>query len=179
VTANVQLRREVLHRVAGTITGGSKVANSFQVVDWNGSSAYMTNQPRHCCAFEAWVPYGDYELESQFITGNEGEFEGSMPIHVDGENVTGLVFPLMHAPAPKLPIEISSIANTNAPRELCMQTRAACGFWYLQAMALQPTGYLDGGAQSTPWQGADVDATTLGEFIQLKPGSYPVDIDDF
>ncbi len=164
---NLQLHREILHRVAGTVSGGSKVANLVQVVDPNGSSAYLTSDPHGCCGFEAWLPNGDYRLESD-SSGPDGTFMGSMPLHVADADISGVVFPLTSGAAVTIPIEISSIAAANA---------GCCGFWYALAIAVLPNGYVKSDAQSTQSGGTDAATSIRRESIALRPGSYALAVE--
>jgi len=65
-----------------------------------------------------------------------------MPLEVADSDMLGVVFPLAREESLKIPIEVTSAARDTVGR-VCLDTDAACGFWYLQLIKLQPNGYVE------------------------------------
>ena len=79
---------------------------------------------------------------------SDGTFWGSRSLEVEDVDVSGVEFILTHADAVQVPIEIASEVPKPAAR-VCPDADRACGFWFLQAVKLQPNGYAEAGPEST------------------------------
>src|SRR5207247_2194255 len=98
---------------------------------------------------------------------------GSKPLEVADSDMSGVVFPLAREEGIKIPIEVTSAARDTVGR-VCLDTDAACGFWYLQLIKLQPNGYVEAGPQSTMSGGMQRRGAYRGEDVTVGPGTYAV-----
>lgn len=168
-------RRELLHHVTGNISGAS--APIIAVIDRSGSRSYfvkssLTDNQRTCCEFEGWLPSGSFQLISKY--GADGNFVGSMPLHVTEGDISGIVLPVFREEPVRIPIEISSPAET-AGGHPCAGVKVGCGFWYLQIIELLPNGYVKPGPQSTMFGGTQAGRGAFRtEDVTVAPGTYAV-----
>jgi hypothetical protein len=178
--ANVdfQFHREVLHHVTGRISGAGKWPPLVDIVDRDGSKSYFVKSfffvttPGACCEFESWVPSGNFRVVSDFHNA-EGKFVGSSPLQVADTDVSEVVFPLTRHESINIPIEISNAPGDTGSRT-CGDSVAACGFWYLQLVALKPNGYVEAGPQSSMSGGMQVKGAYRSEDVTVDPGTYAV-----
>jgi hypothetical protein len=172
-----QFHREFLQHITGTISGAGHWAPIVDVVDHSGSKSYFLKSSfqkttHACCEFEAWLPSGSFRLASEF--GNaDGSFIGSLPLEVADTDMSGVVFPLARDESIKIPIEITGGARDTVGR-VCLDTDAACGFWYLQLIKLQPNSYVEAGPQSTMSGGMRRKGAYRGEDVKAGPGTYAI-----
>ena len=172
-----QFHRELLHHITGTISGAGHWAPIVDVVDHSGSKSYFLKSSfvkttQACCEFEAWLPRGSFRLASEFGSA-DGSFIGSKPLEVADSDMSGVVFPLAREEGIKIPIEVTSAARDTVGG-VCLDTDAACGFWYLQLIKLQPNGYVEAGPQSTMSGGMHRRGAYRGEDVTVGPGTYAV-----
>jgi hypothetical protein len=175
--ADFQFHRELLHHITGAISGAGQWAPIVDVLDRSGAKSYFLKssfvETTHVyCEFESWLPSGTFRLASEF--GNaEGNFIGSMPLAVADTDVSGVVFSLTHEESIKIPIEIRG-AGRNIVGEVCADSDVACGFWYLQLIALRPNGYVEAGPQSTMSGGTQRKGEYRNEDVIVRPGAYAI-----
>jgi len=169
---NLQFHQQTLHHVQGSVLGAKEGVNLIDIVDSVGSAAYFMGTLGGCCRFDAWLPSGDFQFKANF-TGVEGQFVGSMPLHVTDTDIFGVVFSLARGPGANVPIEIGSAAPPqSAP---CFgHPDPACGYWYIQSILLRPNGYAEPGPQSTQTGGIDGSGAHRVDSIILAPGSYSI-----
>ena len=162
---NFQLRREILHHVTGIVTGRESQSN-VEAVGPNGFIDFIRTSAR-CCEFEVWLPNGHFWLSSNF-TAPDGQFSGSLPIDVEDNDVTGVVFPVAHPTAVTIPIEIS--ASTTHETSLIRQAG------YLQSITLVHADFAGfaAGPQSTMAGWMQDTGAKRAESINLPPGMYSI-----
>lgn len=177
-----QFRREVLHHVTGTVTGGGPggPTSMIQAVEWGESGphiskVYPSRSTGNCpCDFEAWLPAGQFRLSWNYSNPG-GHFVGSVPLEVGNADISGVDFSVNHSESVEIPIEINSAAG-DSTTERCLAGNFGCGFWFLQLVRLKANGFVEAGPQSAATGGTQSGGEDHKEEVSVDPGTYVVNV---
>jgi protocatechuate 3,4-dioxygenase beta subunit len=161
---NLRFPQRTLQRVTGTVNASQPY--SYDIVDANGSKAYLLKGSAFEKPFEAWLPKGSYRL----TTGRE-DVTGPLPFEVAGSDLAGMLFSIAVPERIEIPVEISSLV----PRvPTCLDPTPVCGFVDVALVRFLPGGYVEVVGQST--QAGRFDGTAPRpqpiQSVSLIPGTY-------
>jgi hypothetical protein len=156
--------QKTLHRVSGRVDASQPY--SYDIVDANGSKAYLRKGSAFEKPFEAWLPNGSYQLS----TGRD-DVTGPLPFEVGDSDLADLSFSIAVPERVEIPVEISSIAP-HVPT--CANTEPVCGFVLVDLVRFLPGGSVevvsrvtqDGRFDGTPPQPQHTQPASL------IPGTY-------
>jgi hypothetical protein len=161
---NLRFPQRTLHRVTGTVNASQPY--SYDIVDANGSKAYLLKGSAFEKRFEAWLPKGSFRL----TTGRE-DVTGPLPFEVAGSDLTGMFFSIAVPEPIEIPVEISSLVP-HVPT--CLEPTPVCGFVDVALVRFLPGGYVEVVGQST--QAGRFDGTApqsqATQSVSLIPGTY-------
>ncbi len=162
---NFRFAQQPLHHVSGVLQMSQPY--SFDIIDQNGSGAYLFNASPIDNKFEAWLPDGNYYVS----TGREGDVAGPLPFEVKGSDLSDLSFAIATPERINVPIEISSV---EARGTACSDETPACGFFLADLVRFQAGDYVevvDGSSFTNKIEGNPAKRV---EMASLIPGDYTV-----
>jgi protocatechuate 3,4-dioxygenase beta subunit len=161
---NFRLPQRMLHRVTGTVNASQPY--SYDIVDANGSKAYLLKGSPFEKPFEAWLPNGSYRLS----TGRE-DVTGPLPFEVADSDLAGMLFSIAVPERVEIPVEISSLVP-HVPT--CLDSTPVCGFAEVALVRFLPGGYVEVVSESR--QAGRFDGTSpqlqTAQSVSLIPGIY-------
>jgi hypothetical protein len=131
--------QKTLLRVSGTVDASQPY--SYDIVDANGSKAYLLKGSAFEKPFEAWLPNGSYRLS----TGRD-DVTGPLPFEVADSDRADLSFSIAVPERVEVPVEISSIAPHVST---CAITAPVCGFVLVDLVRFLPGGSVEVVSRST------------------------------
>lgn len=161
---NFRFPQRTLHCVTGTVNASQPY--SYDIVDANGSKAYLLKGSAFEQPFEAWLPNGSYRLSA----GRE-DVTGPLPFEVAGSDLADMLFSIAVPERIEIPVEISSLVP-HVPT--CLDPTPVCGFAEVALVRFLPGGYVEVVGQST--QAGRFDGTPPQlqptQPVSLIPGTY-------
>lgn len=161
-----RLPQRILHHVSASVNACQSCA--YDIVDENGSKAYSFTQAFFEKHFEAWLPNGNYRLETWGT-----DLTGPSSFEVQDSDRSDLSFSIAPTERIEIPIEISGLGRS-LPN--CQRDDPVCGFIGVNLVRVLPGGYVevvcsttqDGRFDGTPPQHTDP--------ASVIPGTYTVTV---
>jgi len=165
---NFHFAQRPLHHVSGVLQMSQPY--SFDIIDQNGSAAYLSKASPFDKKFEAWLPNGHYWVS----TGRDGEVTGPAPFEVNDSDLPDLSFSIATPGRIEVPVEISSVATNPAtcPDPLI----PACGFFLADLVRFNPGGYVEVVGESSQTNKVEASPPRRVESVSLIPGDYTVSV---
>jgi hypothetical protein len=161
-----RLPQKMLHHMSATVTTCQSCA--YDIVDQNGSKAYLFNPPFFGERLEAWLPNGSYRLETWGT-----DLSGPSSFEIEDSDLSDLSFSISASQRIEIPVEISSLGPSvpNCPNEV-----PVCGFVAVNLVRFLPGGYVEvvcstnhaGRFDGLPLQHSDA--------ASVIPGTYTVTV---